>query len=109
MLPTVNRQRVIHGSDEMAASHVPLIDERDQWAELQIAPDAEGIAVELIVSAIFIARIGVAAMLHAVAELVEGLGRERRLQRGGINEIAQPERAAPFDVRDGQPPFASLP
>src|SRR5262249_39577879 len=102
----------------MAAGHVLLVDERDNWAyrirsgaigELQIAADAQRHAIELIVGAIFIARVGVAAVLHAVTELVEGLWGERRLQRSGINEVAKPEGIGPLNIRHGQTSFTSLP
>src|SRR5262245_10894057 len=102
----------------MAARYVLLVNEWDSWAdrirsdailELQIAADAQRLVIELIVRAVFIPRVGVAAVLHAVAELVEGSGRECRLQRAGINEVAQAERVGSFDLRHGQTPFAWLP
>src|SRR5262249_28085490 len=118
MLPAVHRQRVVYCGNEMAAGSVWLVNKRDSRAhrirsyaigELQIAADAQWHVIVPIEVTIFGARIGVAAVLHAVAELVEGLGPERRLQRSGINEVAQAERTRPLDLRYWQTPFARLP
>src|SRR5262249_37336169 len=103
----------------MAASCVWLVNKRDNRAhrtplrgnivERQTGADAQWHVVVLIVWAIFRARIGIAAVLHSVSEFVEGLGRQRGLQRSGPNVVAQAERIRPANIRDGQSPFPRLP
>src|SRR5689334_22576565 len=101
----------------MAARHIRLVNEWNQrayWirggeAERQRRADSQWFVVELIVRAVFIARVAVAAVLHAVTKLIEGVGAECGLQRPGIDEIADAERVGSFDVWIGQAPRARLP
>src|SRR5205085_6837928 len=51
----------------------------------------------------------VTAVLHAVAEFVEGLRRQRGLQRYGPDVVPQAEWIRPANIRYGQTPFACLP
>src|SRR5262245_9188746 len=123
MLPASQSERIVYGRNEMPPGSVSLVNEGNSEpagrrpqsgigggiGEGQCLADAQGHIVKSVVRAILGGSIRVAAVLDAVAEFVQGRGRQCGLERAGPHEVAETEWVSSAYIGNWQAALTSLP